>query len=73
MSEYLTTQALPTCDNECALLGWTQHFEVEVSCGTMLLSTEPDVDLDDEYLAFNHDLQEVIRVKGWLTGEMWEV
>lgn len=54
----------PTCSNECAMFGW---IECEISNGIMdmHISHAPDTDLDDRFLAFDHDMQECVRVNGW--------
>lgn len=56
--------ARPTCDNECAMLGW-----IEAMAGNGMtdlhISHAPDIDLDDSFVAFDHDMQECIRISGW--------
>lgn len=62
--------ALPTCDNDCATLGWTEMVlssdEVELH-----VSVAPQTDIEGEFLAFDHDEQEMIRVNGWMFCLEW--
>lgn len=54
----------PLTDNCCTRMGW---IEATASNGSVDLhiSHHPGVDLDDLFLAFDHDEQEMIRVCGW--------
>lgn len=54
----------PTCDADCTRMGW---IEAETGDGMadLHVSYPPGTDLDDHYLAFCHDEQEMIRVAGW--------
>ncbi len=54
----------PTCDNECTMLGWTECM-IDNGMSELHISHPADVDLDDSFLAFCHDEQEMIRVSGW--------
>jgi hypothetical protein len=60
----------PTCDNDCTRMGW---IEAIMTNGTQDLhvSYPPETDLDDEFRAFCHDEQEMIRVKGWQIEGIW--
>lgn len=55
----------PTCDTTCTEMGW---IEAIASCTAtdLHISYAPGTDLDDAFVAFCHDEQEMIRVKGWL-------
>lgn len=56
----------PTCDNDCTRMGWKQYFLSSMYGHELDVSVPPDTDLDDSFIAFDHDEQELIRVNGWL-------
>jgi hypothetical protein len=61
--------AHPKTDNECTARGWTEAV-IESGMSTLHVSFPEDTDLDDEFLAFCHDEQEMIRVKGWMIEDV---
>lgn len=56
----------PTCDNDCTRMGWKEYFLSSLYGHEIHASVPPDTDLDDSFIAFSHDEQELIRVNGWL-------
>lgn len=54
----------PVSDNCCTRMGWTEAL-IDNGSQELHISHAPDVDLDDSFLAFCHDEQEMIRVSGW--------
>ena len=59
----------PKTDNECTMMGWTEYF-IELGGYELHISVAPDTDLDSAFIAFDHDEQEILRVKGWLIGSI---
>ena len=57
----------PTCDNDCTRMGWVEAI-IAFPAFDMHISHSPGADLDDEFWAFNHDEQEMVRVRGWLVS-----
>ena len=55
----------PSTDNECTLRGWTEAV-IETGFHSLHVSYSPDAEIDDAFMAFCHDDQEMIRVNGWL-------
>ena len=66
----INQNALPACDNECAFLGYTEEWIINNPDFTESrhISIKPTADIDDEFIAFNHDIQECQRIigKAWL-------
>ena len=56
----------PTCDNDCTRMGWKQYFLSSMYGHELDVSVPPGTDLDDSFVAFDHDEQELIKVNGWL-------
>lgn len=55
----------PVCDNDCTNLKWHEAI-VEYHGISFHISHAPETDLDDYFLAFDHDAQEAVYIKGWL-------
>lgn len=71
MSIYdINTDALPTCDNDCTLLGWTEMV-LSSDAYELHVSVAPQTDIEGVFIAFDHDEQELIKVKGWLFALEW--
>jgi hypothetical protein len=62
----------PTCDADCTRLGWTEAF-ISSGAQELHISHHPEADLEDAFMAFCHDEQEMIRVKGWLIAEYEQI
>lgn len=50
----------------CTRAGW-QEALIEIPLHSLHISHAPDADLDGAFWAFCHDMQEMIRINGWLT------
>lgn len=57
--------AHPTTDAECTRQGWIEYM-ADAGGFDLHISVHPDADLDDTFLAFDHDEQEMIKINGWL-------
>lgn len=53
------------CDGDCTRAGWIEAIVIS-GCDDLHISHHPDVDLDDHFEAFCHDVQEMISIKGWM-------
>lgn len=63
----INPHSLPTCDNDCTLLGWVEYTGND-GYDTLHISVAPNAYLDDTFKAFCHDEQEIITVDGWLVN-----
>lgn len=61
----LNKDALPTCDNDCTNMGWTEFLGYS-DRDDIHISVAPNQDMTDVLTAFCHDDQEMIRVNGWM-------
>lgn len=57
-------QAVPTCDNDCTVLGWSEYFAAGGPYD-LHVSVPPNADLDGVIRVFCHDEQEMLTLNGW--------
>lgn len=60
-----------TCDADCARSGWVEYFVTGPRCEDMHVSVPRDADLGQMVEAFDHDLQCMVGLNGWLLD--WEL
>ena len=58
-----------TCDNDCTRAGWIESI-IHIGEYDLHVSYEPTADLADNFLAFCHDEQEMLKINGWLIEEV---
>jgi len=63
---------LPRTDNCCTEMGW-RELEIEIGGSNLHISCPPDTNLDNHFVAFCHDEQEIIAICGWLIDELEEI
>jgi len=56
---------VPSCDAECTRFGWVEAM-IDYQDTTLHVSHSERADLDDRFLAFDHDIQAPIRIRGWM-------
>jgi len=53
-------------DNVAVIKGYTKHVVAYTSVYELDLLVKPDVDLDSSFWAWDTDLQEFVKLSGWL-------
>tara|TARA_R100001530_G_scaffold75930_2_gene53279 strand:- start:685 stop:855 length:171 start_codon:yes stop_codon:yes gene_type:complete len=53
-------------------MGW-RELEIEIGGSNLHISCPPDTNLDNHFVAFCHDEQEIIAICGWLIDELEEI
>lgn len=57
-------------DAECTREGWQEYYAHTPNGFELHVSVGPDAELDGSVIAFDHDEQEMIEIRGWAVN--WE-
>lgn len=64
-----SVERMPCCDNDCTELSWVEYL-ITYGANELFVSVKDGTDMEGEFLAFCHDEQEMISVKGWMLEDV---